>query len=382
MTAVKEAFHGSDLEKVEAVYGIPKEKIVSFAANVNPLGISGKMKRELAEHLDVVTSYPDREYKALRETIADYTGTSAERVLVGNGSTELISLFIRTEHPVKAVILGPTYSEYEREIALSGGESTYFPLPEDNDFILNVDTFCEALAEDTDLVVLCNPNNPTSTALSTGEIEKILLSCGKKGIFVSIDETYAEFADDLAGITAIPLCEKYDNLIVLRGTSKFFACPGIRLGYAICGNAELREAMRSSQNPWSLNSLADLAGQSMMTDTEYQKKTWELIDSERRRMTAVLRAWESVKVYPARANFIFMRILREDVTAGDLFVHCIKKGLMIRDCSTFPFLGDRYVRFCVMLPADNDRLLAAMAELLCPEESDTQAASSDGAVTG
>ena len=77
------------------VYGIPKEKIVSFAANVNPLGISGKMKRELAEHLDVVTSYPDREYKALRETIADYTGSTAERVLVGNGSTELISLFIR-----------------------------------------------------------------------------------------------------------------------------------------------------------------------------------------------------------------------------------------------------------------------------------------------
>ena len=199
---------------------------------------------------------------------------------------------------------------------------------------------------------------------------------------MSIDETYAEFADDLAGITAIPLCEKYDNLIVLRGTSKFFACPGIRLGYAICGNAELREAMRSSQNPWSLNSLADLAGQSMMTDTEYQKKTWELIDSERRRMTAVLRAWESVKVYPARANFIFMRILREDVTAGDLFVHCIKKGLMIRDCSTFPFLGDRYVRFCVMLPADNDRLLDAMAELLCPDEPDTQAVSSDEAVTG
>ena len=185
-------------------------------------------------------------------------------------------------------------------------------------------------------------------------------------IQMTIDETYAEFADDLAGITAIPLCEKYDNLIVLRGTSKFFACPGIRLGYAICGNAELREAMRSSQNPWSLNSLADLAGQSMMTDTEYQKKTWELIDSERRRMTAVLRAWESVKVYPARANFIFMRILREDVTAGDLFVHCIKKGLMIRDCSTFPFLGDRYVRFCVMLPADNDRLLDAMAEVLDP----------------
>ena len=183
---------------------------------------------------------------------------------------------------------------------------------------------------------------------------------------MSIDETYAEFADDLAGISAIPLCGKYDNLIVLRGTSKFFACPGIRLGYAICGNAELREAMRSSQNPWSLNSLADLAGQSMMADTEYQKETWELIDSERRRMISVLRSWKSVKVYPARANFIFMKILREDVTAGDLFVHCIKKGLMIRDCSTFPFLGDRYVRFCVMLPADNDRLLDAMAEVLDP----------------
>ncbi len=365
MSAVKEAFHGSDLEKVEAVYGIPKEDIVNFAANVNPLGISGKMKRELAEHLDVVTSYPDREYRALRDTIAEYTGTSAEYILVGNGSTELISLFIRTEHPLKAVILGPTYSEYEREIALAGGGSSYYPLPADRDFVLDVDAFCEALSEDTDLVVLCNPNNPTSTALSAGEIEKILSFCGERGIFVSIDETYAEFADDLAGITAIPLCEKYGNLIVLRGTSKFFACPGIRLGYAVCGNARLLQEMRSCQNPWSLNSLADLAGQSMMTDTEYQKETWALIDSERTRMTGVLRTWENVKVYPARANFIFMKILAEDITAEDLFVHCIKKGLMIRDCTTFPFLGDRYVRFCVMLPADNDRLLRAMAEMLC-----------------
>ena len=118
MITPKEHFHGSDLEKIEAVYGIKKEDITSFSANVNPLGVSPLLRSTLASHIDAITSYPDREYTSLRECIAAYTGTDASQVIVGNGSTELISLFIQIEHPKKAMILGPTYSEYEREISL------------------------------------------------------------------------------------------------------------------------------------------------------------------------------------------------------------------------------------------------------------------------
>ena len=108
----KEHFHGSDLEKIEQVYGIKKEDIVSFSANVNPLGVSFRLRETLANHLDAITTYPDREYTSLRKCIANYVSTDYNNVLVGNGSSELISLFIQLNHPKKALIVGPTYSEY------------------------------------------------------------------------------------------------------------------------------------------------------------------------------------------------------------------------------------------------------------------------------
>ena len=123
----KDHFHGSDLEAIEKYYHIKKEDIVSFSANVNPLGISYQLRSTLADNLDAITTYPDREYTALRTCIATYAGTQPENVIVGNGSTELISLFIQTKHPKKALVLGPTYSEYEREIALGGGTTLYYP---------------------------------------------------------------------------------------------------------------------------------------------------------------------------------------------------------------------------------------------------------------
>ena len=100
----KEHFHGSDLEKIEKIYGIKKEDITSFSANVNPLGISYKLKKELASHIDAITSYPDREYTSLRKCIADYVGTDYKNILVGNGSTELISLVIQIKKPAKALV--------------------------------------------------------------------------------------------------------------------------------------------------------------------------------------------------------------------------------------------------------------------------------------
>ena len=190
----KDHFHGSDLEKIEEIYGIKKKEITSFSANVNPLGISPKLKEALAEHIDVITSYPDREYTSLRKSIARYTHTDASHIIVGNGATELISLFIQIEHPKKALIIGPSYSEYEREIELGGGTALYYPLKEANDFALDVPHFLGKLNETIDLLVICNPNNPTSTAINRADMRRILDECKSYGIYVMVDETYVEFA--------------------------------------------------------------------------------------------------------------------------------------------------------------------------------------------
>lgn len=360
----KEHFHGSDLEKIEAAYGIKKENITSFSANVNPLGISYRLREGLMEHLDAITSYPDREYTSLRKCIADYTGTDYRNILVGNGSTELISLVIQILHPKKALIIGPTYSEYEHEVSIGGGRSHYFRLKETDDFCLNPDELQEALSHDIDLLVLCNPNNPTSSQTDRHSMRRILDACKEKGIFVMVDETYVEFSESTNQITAIPLTDYYNNIIILRGISKFFAAPGLRLGYAICGNRQLLKEIDSKKNPWTINSLAAVAGEMMFQDEKYIHDTKALITAERQRICGILDNCTAVKYYPPHGNFILVRILRDDITSMDLFETAIRQGLMIRDCSTFPFLDNKYIRFCFMNPADNDALLKVLLDRL------------------
>ncbi len=357
-------FHGSDLEKIEKVYGIRKEDITSFSANVNPLGISPLLRSCLIDHIDAITSYPDREYTALRRQIGAYTGASMEGILVGNGSTELISLFIQIKHPKKAMILGPTYSEYEREITLSGGSCVYFPLQEEEDFLLNTEALLAHLTDGTDLLVICNPNNPTGTAVSQKDMRRILSVCRERGIFVIVDETYVEFAPDMDAVDSVPLTKDYDNLVVLRGVSKFFAAPGLRLGYAITGNTALLDEISRFKNPWTINSLAAAAGELMFSDETYIRQTRSLISEERERIVKELSSWDSVKIYPSQANFLLVRIKKEGVTADDLFEHAIRRGLMIRNCATFPFLDNSYFRFCFMLPEKNTELLHCLRELL------------------
>lgn len=361
-----EHFHGSDLEKIEQVYGIKKEDITSFSANVNPLGVSYKLRETLANHIDAITTYPDREYTALRTCIANYVHTNIDHIIVGNGSTELISLFIQIKHPKKAFIIGPTYSEYEREVSLGGGRSHYYSLKEEDDFSLDIRKLKEELSPDVDLLILCNPNNPTSSQVSRKDMRKILDICKHKDIFVMVDETYVEFSEDIEDVTSIPLTDYYNNIIILRGISKFFAAPGLRLGYAICGNRDLLKEINQKKNPWTINSLAAIAGEIMFTDTEYIETTKKLICSERKRIVARLEQCPNLKLYPPTANFILLRILKDEVTSMDLFEAAIRKGFMIRDCSTFPFLDNKYIRFCFMEPEKNDALIDIL--LSCLEE--------------
>lgn len=357
-------FHGSDLETIEKVYGIKKESIISFSANVNPLGISPKLKSTLSERIDAIMSYPDRDYTELRKQIAQYVQTDLENIIVGNGSTELISLFIQIKHPKKALIIGPTYSEYEREISLGGGVTHYYRLEEENNFILDFHKLETELTNDTDLLVICNPNNPTSTTISRKEMRRILDICKQKGIFVMVDETYVEFASDIREITSAPLTGYYNNIIILRGISKFFAAPGLRLGYAICGNTDLIKEINQRKNPWTINSLAAIAGEIMFSDEEYIKNTRTLIANERSRVCKILDNCINVRYYNPTANFILIKILKEEVTSMDLFEAAIREGLMIRDCSTFPFLNNKFIRFCFMNPDQNDALLKVILELL------------------
>lgn len=361
--SAKTVFHGSDIEKICEVYHLEKENIVQFGANVNPLGLSKTVRQKLAEHLEILSSYPDRDYASLRSIISAYCNVPAEFVLPGNGSSELISLLIQERDPKHTLILGPTYSEYSRELAFSGSTQEYYHLKETDQFVLDVQDLCRALETGYDFLILCNPNNPTSSAISREDLRTLLTFCKEKDIFVMIDETYVEFAPDIHEVTAVELTKEFTNLMVLRGVSKFYAAPGIRLGYGITGNLGFLKTMKEKQIPWSLNSLGALAGELLLQDQEYIKHTRELILSERDRVLLELKEMPSYKVYPAYANFILVRLLKEGLTSADVFDACIREGLMIRDCSSFECLDGEFIRFCIMMPEDNSRLLQVLKSL-------------------
>ena len=207
MTVLAHA-HGGDLDAIQRTYGIPKEEIIDFSGNINPLGFPKRAEDALKENLHLICTYPDKKYKALKQAIGTYTGADPSHIVVGNGSTELISTFIQTVHAKHSIIMGPAYSEYEREVSLGGGKFEYFPLKEEEDFKLNLPALLEALTPDVGMFVACNPNNPTGTAIRTEEMREILTHCKKIGASVMIDETYIEFSDILPEICSIPLVKE------------------------------------------------------------------------------------------------------------------------------------------------------------------------------
>ena len=364
MKKPNQAFHGSDLEKIEDIYGIPKDRIVSFSANVNPLGFSQKAAEALKDNLDIISRYPDRDYIKLREAISSYTGANPSNILLGNGVTELLSLFIDVIAPKKAVIIGPIYSEYEKDLKRCGSEFSYILSQEETDFVLHAEDILAQTPAKTDLVILCNPNNPTSGAFLKEDLEKLASAYKETDTWLMIDETYVEFSPISHKITAADMTNSYDNLFVLRGTSKFFATPGLRLGYALTGNQDLLYKVTKAQDPWNINAVADFIGSVMFTDTGYIQSVKHTVEEEKNYVCRELNAIPGVHTYPVYGNFVLIRLPEGPITSGDLFQTLIAKGMMIRDCSTFPTLGERFIRICFMGHEDNQRLIAAIKEAL------------------
>lgn len=362
MLEQKEHFHGSDLEKIEKIYKIDKNDIINFAANVNPLGVSGKLKEAIISHIDDITSYPDREYTTLKKAIGTYCNCDFSNILVGSGCTELISSFIQIIAPKCAMILGPTYSEYERDLGLSNIKVKKYLLKETNDFMLDIDDFIFNIPSECDMIILCSPNNPTGGIIEKISLKKLMEYCEKENIFVMIDETYIEFVSDVDKLSAISLINDFSHLIVLRGTSKFFSAPGLRLGYASTSNQEILNRFNSTQNPWMINSLAVAAGEAMFSDTKHIQASRDLIETEKKRMYELFSNSDRFKIYTSYSNFYLLKILDKNITSNELFDKCIRNNLMIRDCSTFDSCGDRFIRFCVMMPDDNTRLAHCLLE--------------------
>ena len=360
----KHYLHGGDLDLIADTYHLDRNSIWDFSGNINPLGISPKAREALQNNIDLIATYPDRSYKALKNAIGTYCGIDPQSVILGNGSTELIAMTIKALKPKKALVLGPTYSEYERELSLVGGACVYYPLWEEQSFQLDVQDFVQHLEASYDMLILCNPNNPTSTGILTEALLLILEHAKKLNIFTMIDETYIEFCDDPALYSAVSLTNEFEDLLVLRGFSKFFSAPGLRVGYGLSSNEMLKTSLRKLQNPWHINSLAAFGVQVMLADSDYIIKTHALIVSERKRMIGELSSIKALQVFMPIANFVLLKLLDTAISSEYLLNKLIEEKLLIRDASSFPFLDEKYIRFCFLNPEQNNFLLSHLKAIL------------------
>ncbi len=372
--------HGGNVEEITRRYGLREEEIIDFSANINPLGPSSRVIKALKENLSKIACYPDPETIKLREELSKYLKVNAENIVAGNGAVELIYLISRTLRPKKALIVVPTFSEYEFALKNVGCKIEFFPLKSRDDFKLDVGKLLEKLKK-TDLLFLCNPNNPTGQLISKADMLKIIDIARRKGVFVVVDEVFMDFVEDEKKETLIQEATKRNNLFVIRSLTKFFALPGIRIGYGI-GNKKLLETLKIHQEYWSVNILAQVAGIAALKGKEYIKKTKRLIPKERKFLYRRLSKIKGLKPYPSAANFILCRLpskIRKPFANAQepCFIHSvhkmdsknlqkklIQKNILIRDCSSFRSLNDRYIRVAVRTHQENLRLINSFSALL------------------
>ncbi|WP_426711414.1 pyridoxal phosphate-dependent aminotransferase [Cetobacterium sp. SF1] len=346
--------HGANIFDLENILNIDKNNLLDFSSNINPYGASLKAKEFIKNNIDIVSLYPDSNYKNLRNAISNYSKTPVENLILGNGATELISSFIKTLNPKTALLIAPIYSEYEKELKKINCSIHKLFYNKDQDFELSCEQIINYLTiYNIELLILCNPNNPTGKCFSKKEIEKILMNY--KG-HIMIDETYIEFTDmDTYSVSGLE--QYYDNIFLIRGTSKFFSTPGIRLGYAISSNKTLIKTLNSIPNLWNINIVADFMGQIMFEDKEYIEKTQEKIKEDIEFLFYNLKLLKEIKVYKTHSNFILCELLVNKSSVNDLCEFLLKKNIIIRNLSNFEGLPHNFFRICSLTKENNKFLI-------------------------
>lgn len=379
-------FHGGNIYKVFREKNI--KEILDYSSNINPYGIPESLKSRIIENLEILERYPDPDYVELREKLANLNNVNLSDIILGNGATEIIFLFMKVINPKKILIVSPTFGEYERAVKAVGTsrnsidlscsddnknienkeiEIEYFELKESDDFKLNIGNLKNQLEKEYDLLIICNPNNPTGKFLKLAQTEEILKECNKYDTKLFIDEAFIEFLADGMKESIINTEENKKNLFVTRAFTKFFAIPGLRLGYGMYFDKELEQKISEKKEPWSVNNIAELAGLTVLDDTEYIEKTLKWITKEKIYMYEKLNEISGIKVYETEVNFITGKIdeklFSEGLNVKILREKMLEQGILIRDASNFKFLDERFFRLAIKDRASNDRVIEVMKEI-------------------
>ena len=348
-----ELVHGGDWAGYRAEFGCDA---LDFSANVSPLGLPAGVAAAITNALPTADRYPDPLCRELRAALAGAEGVPADWILCGNGAADLIFRLALAVRPRRALLPAPTFAEYEAALQTVGCAVQRVFLREENTFAVT-EEFIDAVTPETDIVFLCQPNNPTGQVTPPALVERLVRRCAERGAVLVVDECFLDFLPDRDAWTAKQLLRDAPQLIILKAFTKLYAMAGVRLGYALCGDAALLEKMRGAGQPWAVSSLAQAAGLAALQETAYAGAVRALIAEQRPRMAAGLRAL-GLRVMDGQANYLLFR------ATPDFGEKLRRRGAVVRSCANYPGLDAAWYRTAVRTAEENTRLLQIMGEIL------------------
>jgi histidinol-phosphate aminotransferase len=341
---------GKSADDVARAYGFSPDQVIKLGSNENALGPSPRAVEAIKRHLNKISVYPAHGYVELKEAIADYIGCTAERIIVGNGSDDLLNTLLRNLilPGDQAIILVPTYMYYEIIVEAGRGKCVY--VNRADDFSVDIENIIEAITDKTKLVFVCAPNNPTGNPIEKAALKRLLESTEA---LVVLDEAYAEFATE----SHVNLVNHVDNLAVCRTFSKAFGLAGLRLGYAVL-DSDLAYDYDKRMLVFSVNQLAVQGGIAALTDSAFLERTVSMVANGRQ----YLREKLPVKTYPTEANFVFVDTA--PYTAQEVSEYLLRRGIIVRNCDAFRGCSNSHIRITVGQPWQNTALIDAMNEFV------------------
>ena len=337
----------------------PEGGWLDFSANINPLGLPARVRESILHHIDDLVHYPDPEGRELKAAISSFYHLPEDEIILGNGAAELFYLFFSTMRFSNVLLPQPTFSEYERAALAAGSHVEYVFLGAD--FCIPWEKLCSALSS-ADCIVLGNPNNPTGTLFSTEELEECMRNVPCMP-WILVDESFMDFRGDAETYTVRHLVEKYPRVFLVQSLTKFYALPGLRLGFG-AAPPKLVKRLEAAKDVWNVNLLAQKSGVAALSDVEYQQKTLRWLPEERAYMERALGEIPGMKLFSPSVNFVLVNVRETGKDAPYILSEMKKRGILLRDCGNYPFLDSSYLRMAIRSHEENLRLLAAWKEII------------------